>query len=114
MILTMHYALDSGSDSRNIVALSFQIIEGLFTSIPTFIGTQLDNVFSACLSTELLGLTASKEGPAAKARASLLSAASKKLPAKTIYPAIIRLHASLDESIKEVSGFVLSLMNEVY
>lgn len=49
-----------------------------------------------------MSLTAIKDSPAAKARAALLSTASKKLPAKTVYPAIIRLHAGLDGETKEV------------
>lgn len=73
-------------------------------SIPTFIGAQVDKVFSAALSPEILSLSEEKHGAAAKARAVLLSTAAKKLPAKSLYPAIIRLHASLDGSSKEVSG----------
>lgn len=73
-------------------------------SIPTFIGAQVDKVFSAALSPEILSLSEEKHGAAAKARAVLLSTAAKKLPAKSLYPAIIRLHASLDGTSKEVSG----------
>lgn len=71
-------------------------------SIPTFIGAQVDKVFGAALSPEILSLSEEKHGAASKARALLLSTAAKKLPAKTLYPAIIRLHASLDGAAKEV------------
>lgn len=90
--------------SQSTVTAAFEILEGLFTSIPSFIGGQLDNVFSAALSPEILSLTIDKESKSARARASLLSTASKKLPAKTVYPAIIRLHAKLDGESKEVSN----------
>lgn len=72
-------------------------------SIPTFIGGQADKVFSAALSPEILSLSEVKHSGASKARVILLSTAAKKLPAKTLYPAIIRLHASLDGTSKEVS-----------
>ena len=89
-----------------IVSTAFEILEGLFTSIPTFIGAQLDKVFEAALSADILSLTEAKDGVAAKARAQLLSTAAKKLPAKTLYPAIIRLHASLDGTAAEVRSSI--------
>lgn len=84
-----------------IVTAAFETIEGLFSSIPTFIGAQVDRVFEAALSSDILSLSENKD--ASKARALLLSTAAKRLPAKTLYPAIIRLHASLDGTSKEVS-----------
>lgn len=51
-----------------------------------------------------MSLTSIKDSAAAKARAALLSTASRKLPAKTVYPAIIRLHEKLDGERKEVSN----------
>lgn len=78
-------------------------------SIPTFIGGQVDKVFSAALSPEILSLSEEKHSAASKARALLLSTAAKKLPAKTLYPAIIRLHASLDGASKQVGRRICSL-----
>lgn len=95
------FPLDPSVNS-NIVCSAFEILEGLFTSIPTFIGSQLDKVLEACLSTDILSLTELFEGPASKARAALLSTAAKKVPAKSLYPSIIRLHASVDLTTKEV------------
>lgn len=95
------------SITSHIVISAFEILQGLFTSIPTFIGGQLDKVFDAALSIDILSLTEDKESGPAKARAHLLSTAAKKIPAKTLYPAVIRLHASLDGVSKEVSSGVL-------
>jgi hypothetical protein len=95
----------------SIVIAAFEMVEGLFSSIPTFIGAQVDKVFDAALSADILTLTEIKDSPATKARALLLSTAAKRLPAKTLYPAIIRLHASLDGAAKEV-GHVLCPLSE--
>ena len=81
---------------------AFQTLEGLFSSVPTFIGGQLDKVFTAALSSDIMSLSSGKSGAVPKARASLLSTAARKLPAKTLYPAIIRLHASLDGNARAV------------
>lgn len=94
--------------TSQIVISAFDILQGLFTSIPTFIGSQLDKVFDAALSLDILSLTEDKESAPAKARAHLLSTAAKKIPAKTLYPAVIRLHASLDGKAKEVSRELVS------
>ncbi|ORY85937.1 U3 small nucleolar RNA-associated protein 10 [Leucosporidium creatinivorum] len=104
-------AQDPFSAAANVVTASFQVIEGLFMSIPTFIGAQVDKVFSAALSPEILSLSEEKHGAAAKARAVLLSTAAKKLPAKALYPAIIRLHASLDGASKEPILGLLDVLN---
>ncbi|GAA5827854.1 hypothetical protein JCM11251_007703 [Rhodosporidiobolus azoricus] len=80
----------------DLVTGAYSTLEGLFSSVPTFIGSQLDRVFSASLSPEVMALSEDKSSAPAKARAALLSTAARKLPAKTLYPAIVRLHASLD------------------
>ncbi|GAA5842726.1 hypothetical protein JCM3766R1_005764 [Sporobolomyces carnicolor] len=79
-----------------LVVGAFETLEGLFTSVPVFIGGQLDKVFAAALSKDIMALSSGKSGAIPKARAALLSTAARRLPAKTLYPAIIRLHASLD------------------
>ncbi|GAA5903947.1 hypothetical protein JCM5296_002463 [Sporobolomyces johnsonii] len=90
---------------------AFETLEGLFSSVPTFIGAQLDKVFAAALSTDIMAMSAGKSGAVPKARAALLSTAAKKLPAKTLYPAIIRLHASLDGTVREPILGLLDLLN---
>lgn len=87
-----------------LVVGAFETLEGLFTSVPVFIGGQLDKVFAAALSKDIMALSSGKSGAIPKARAALLSTAARKLPAKTLYPAIIRLHASLDGKSRTVSG----------
>ncbi|KAK4702660.1 U3 small nucleolar RNA-associated protein 10, partial [Phenoliferia sp. Uapishka_3] len=104
-------ATDVANASEAIVTTSFQILEGIFMSIPTFVGSHLDKVFDASLSSDILSLTADKDSAAAKARTLLLSTAAKKLPAKTLYPAVIRLHASLDGTDKEPILGLLDLLN---
>lgn len=58
-----------------------------------------------------MSLSEVKGSPPAKARAALLSTAAKKLPAKTIYPAIVRLHASLDGTQREPLLGLLDVLN---
>lgn len=99
------------SAATALISGAYSTLEGLFSSVPTFIGGQLDKVFSAALSPELMSLSHVKGASAAKARAALLSAAAKKLPAKTLYPAIIRLHASLDGKQREPLLGLLDLLN---
>lgn len=94
--------LDLDSATEAVVTSAFQILEGLFMSIPTFVGAQLDKVFEAALSPEILSLTQDKDASAAKSRALLLSTAAKRIPAKTLYPSIIKLHATLSGTDKEV------------
>ncbi|BGP43235.1 snoRNA-binding rRNA-processing protein utp10 [Rhodotorula kratochvilovae] len=94
-----------------LISGAYATLEGLFSSVPTFIGAQLDKVFSAALSPELMSLSRTKGASAVKARAALLSTAAKKLPAKTLYPAIIRLHASLDGTEREPLLGLLDLLN---
>jgi hypothetical protein len=88
----------------DLVVGAFSTLEGLFSSVPVFIGGQLDKVFTAALSSDIMALSSGKTGPVPKARALLLSTAARKLPAKTLYPAIIRLHASLDGKSRAVSS----------
>ncbi|GAA5959351.1 hypothetical protein JCM21900_000701 [Sporobolomyces salmonicolor] len=90
---------------------AFETLEGLFSSVPTFIGAQLDKVFAAALSSDIMAMSAGKSGAVPKARAALLSTAAKKLPAKTLYPAIIRLHASLDGTVREPILGLLDVLN---
>ncbi|GAA5867626.1 hypothetical protein JCM8547_001319 [Rhodosporidiobolus lusitaniae] len=85
----------------DLVTGAYSTLEGLFASVPTFIGGQLDKVFSASLSPDVMALSEVKGSRPSKARAGLLSTAAKKLPAKTLYPAIVRLHASLDGTQRE-------------
>ncbi|GAA5933796.1 hypothetical protein JCM3775_000286 [Rhodotorula graminis] len=94
-----------------LISGAYSTLEGLFSSVPTFIGGQLDKVFAAALSPELMSLSRVKGASAAKARAALLSTAAKKLPAKALYPAIIRLHASLDGKEREPLVGLLDLLN---
>ncbi|GAA6009387.1 snoRNA-binding rRNA-processing protein UTP10 [Rhodotorula paludigena] len=93
-----------------LVSGAYATLEGLFSSVPTFIGAQLDKVFSAALSPELMSLSA-QGASIAKSRAALLSTAAKKLPAKTLYPAIIRLHASLSGNERDPLLGLLDLLN---
>jgi len=58
-----------------------------------------------------MSLSSGKSGAVPKARAALLSTAARKLPAKTLYPAIIRLHASLDGNARAVSLYLWNLNN---
>ncbi|SCV73190.1 BQ2448_7115 [Microbotryum intermedium] len=76
----------------------FEMLEGLFSSIPTFIGVHADKVFQIALSADVLALAGTKETTASKARVALLSTAAKRLPSKVLYPSIIRIHASLGSS----------------
>ncbi|GAA5903331.1 snoRNA-binding rRNA-processing protein UTP10 [Sporobolomyces salmoneus] len=93
----LHAQAKAGTEAvTDLVVGAFETLEGLFTSVPVFIGGQLDKVFSASLSSDIMALSSGKTGAVPKARAALLSTAARKLPAKTLYPAIIRLHASLD------------------
>ncbi|KAI5481102.1 U3 small nucleolar RNA-associated protein 10 [Pseudohyphozyma bogoriensis] len=103
-------ASHAATSSASLVSAAYSILEGLFTSIPTFIGAQLDKVFTAVLSPEFVGLSL-YSASSGKARASLLSTAAKKIPAKTLYPAIVRLHAGLDLSRKEPLLGLLDLLN---
>lgn len=68
-------------------------------------------MFSAALSTDIMALSTIKGSAAAKSRAALLSTAAKKLPAKTLYPAIIRLHASLSAVERDPMLGLLDLLN---
>ena len=101
-------ARDVAGATVALVAGAFAVLEGLFVSIPTFIGANLDKVFEAALSEDIIELT--KEGPAARARGSLLSTAAKRVPAKTLYPAIIRLHATLAAGA-QTRGPLLALLD---
>lgn len=92
---------DPATASPSVVASAFRILEALFASIPTFIGTQLDTVLKAILSSEVIHLTLN-DVHSAKARIMLLSTSAKRLPAKTLYPSIIRLHATLELTEKTV------------
>ncbi|GAA5877943.1 hypothetical protein JCM16303_002787 [Sporobolomyces ruberrimus] len=93
----LHAQAKAGAEAvTDLVVGSFEALEGLFSSVPVFIGGQLDKVFTAALSGDIMALSSGKSGAVPKARAALLSTAARKLPAKTLYPAIIRLHASLD------------------
>ncbi|GAA6007531.1 hypothetical protein JCM11491_004197 [Sporobolomyces phaffii] len=93
----LHAQAKSGAEAVTDLAVgAFETLEGLFSSVPVFIGGQLDKVFAAALSSDIMVLSSGKSGAVPKARAALLSTAARKLPAKTLYPAIIRLHASLD------------------
>ncbi|BGP19830.1 hypothetical protein JCM10213_003139 [Rhodosporidiobolus nylandii] len=92
----------AGADAVvDLVTGAYATLEGLFSSVPTFIGGQLDKVFSASLSPAVMALSDVKGSAPSKARAALLSTAAKKLPAKTLYPAIVKLHASLDNKQRE-------------
>ncbi|BGP27409.1 U3 small nucleolar RNA-associated protein 10 [Rhodotorula toruloides] len=95
----------------SLVTGAYDTLEGLFSSVPSFVGGQLDKVFSAALSTDIMALSTLKGSAAAKSRAALLSTAAKKLPAKTLYPAIIRLHASLSPSERDPMLGLLDLLN---
>lgn len=95
-------ALDAEAAVVPIVTGAFIALEALFIAVPNFIGAQIDNVLAAVLSPRLFLLTEEKTGDAAKARASLLSTAAKKLPAKSIFPAIIRQHAAITGTEKQV------------
>ncbi|GAA5888324.1 hypothetical protein JCM6882_008581 [Rhodosporidiobolus microsporus] len=87
----------AGADAViDLVTGAYATLEGLFSSVPTFIGGQLDKVFTASLSPAVMSLSEDKTSAPSKARAALLSTAARKLPAKTLYPAIVRLHASID------------------
>ncbi|GAA5839039.1 hypothetical protein JCM9279_002573 [Rhodotorula babjevae] len=99
------------SGASALISGAYSTLEGLFSSVPTFIGGQLDKVFAAALSPELMSLSRVKGASATKARAALLSTAAKKLPAKALYPAIIRLHASLDGKEREPLLGLLDLLN---
>ncbi|GAA5862132.1 hypothetical protein JCM3774_006186 [Rhodotorula dairenensis] len=99
------------SSVATIVSGAYETLEGLFVSVPAFIGAQLDKIFSAALSTEVMALSAHRGAQVAKARATLLSTAAKKLPAKTLFPAIIRLHASLSGEEREPLLGLLDLLN---
>ncbi|GAA5990412.1 hypothetical protein JCM10908_007359 [Rhodotorula pacifica] len=102
----------AGADSvAAIVSGAYETLEGLFVSVPAFIGGQLDKIFSAALATEVMALSAHKGAQVTKARATLLSTASKKLPAKTLFPAIIRLHGSLSGQEREPLLGLLDLLN---
>lgn len=83
----------------------------MFVSVPAFIGGQLDKIFSATLSTDIMALSSSSGQAVVKARATLLSTAAKKLPAKTLFPAIIRLHASLGSTERAPLLGFLDLLN---
>lgn len=79
--------------------------------MPAFIGGQVDKIFKTALSTAVMGLSTSHGPAVAKARATLLSTAAKKLPAKTLFPAIIRLHASLSQDERSPLLGLLDLLN---
>ncbi|KAK4052295.1 snoRNA-binding rRNA-processing protein utp10 [Microbotryomycetes sp. JL221] len=83
---------------QGLASGALQVLEGLFSSVPTFIGTQLDNVLVALVSDNVIELTSDKLTISAKARASLISTAAKKLPSKTLFPAIVRLYDSIGDS----------------
>lgn len=93
------------------MAGAYETLEGLFVSVPAFIGGQLDKIFSAALSTDVMALSAHRGAQVTKARATLLSTAAKKLPAKTLFPAIVRLHASLSGREREPLLGLLDLLN---
>lgn len=99
------------SSVEAIVAGAYETLEGLFVSVPAFIGGQLDKIFSAALSTDVMALSAHRGAQVTKARATLLSTAAKKLPAKTLFPAIVRLHASLSGREREPLLGLLDLLN---
>lgn len=99
------------SAAVSLVTGAYDTLEGLFSSVPSFVGGQLDKVFSAALSTDVMALSTIKGSAAAKSRAALLSTAAKKLPAKTLYPAIIRLHASLSATERDPMLGLLDLLN---
>ncbi|GAA6060808.1 hypothetical protein JCM10212_000581 [Sporobolomyces blumeae] len=108
----LHSQAKAGFDAIADLAVgAFETLEGLFSSVPLFIGGQLDKVFSATLSKDIMALSSGKSGAVPKARAALLSTAAKKLPAKTLYPAIIRLHASLDGTSRAPLLGLLDLLN---
>ncbi|KAK4048437.1 snoRNA-binding rRNA-processing protein utp10 [Microbotryomycetes sp. JL201] len=94
---------------RKTAPAGLRVLEGLLSSIPTFIGGQLDKIFAALVSDELVDKGAA--GPVSKARASLISTAAKKLPSKTLFSAIVRLHASIDESEQAPLLSVLDVLN---
>ncbi|GAA5979224.1 hypothetical protein JCM11641_001966 [Rhodosporidiobolus odoratus] len=95
----------------DLVTGAYATLEGLFSSVPTFIGGQLDKVFTASLSPAIMSLSSDKSMPASKARAALLSTAAKKLPTKTLYPSIVKLHASLDNKEREPLLGLLDVLN---
>ncbi|GAA6036252.1 hypothetical protein JCM8097_006859 [Rhodosporidiobolus ruineniae] len=95
----------------DLITGAYSTLEGLFSSVPTFVGNQLDKVFSASLSPDVMALSDIKGTAAAKARASLLSTTAKKLPAKTLYPAIVRLHASLSGTERAPLLGLLDVLN---
>ncbi|BGP11136.1 snoRNA-binding rRNA-processing protein utp10 [Rhodotorula toruloides] len=108
----LHAQAKAGTSAAvSLVTGAYDTLEGLFSSVPSFVGGQLDKVFSAALSTDVMALSTIKGSAAAKSRAALLSTAAKKLPAKTLYPAIIRLHASLSATERDPMLGLLDLLN---
>ncbi|KAM0756059.1 hypothetical protein T439DRAFT_308506 [Meredithblackwellia eburnea MCA 4105] len=93
----------------SLVETAFRVLEGVFTSVPTFVGGQLDKVFQATLSPAIL--SAPQDGPVSKSKAALMSTIAKKLPAKALYPAIVRLFGSQsgDDSVATLG--LLDLLN---
>lgn len=100
--------------SDPVTSRAFEVIEGLFVAVPGFIGSQIDNVLTAVLSPEVALLAEDKHSDGFAARASLLSTAAKKLPAKTMFPAIIRQYSSIDGTQAQVSSGRLSSLYDIY
>ncbi|SDA02509.1 BZ3501_MvSof-1269-A2-R1_Chr12-3g03653 [Microbotryum saponariae] len=95
---TLHSVAKQPAGLSAIAAPIFETLEGLFSSIPNFIGAHTDKVLQLTLSPDVLVLAGTKGTAVSKARAALLSTAAKRLPAKVLYPSIIRMHASLGSS----------------
>ncbi|GAA6015436.1 hypothetical protein JCM10207_008593 [Rhodosporidiobolus poonsookiae] len=111
LALLQEQAKAGASAVTDLAIGAYATLEGLFSSVPTFIGGQLDKVFGAALTPEIMALSGDKTSAVGKARAALLSTAAKKLPAKTLYPAIVRLHASLDGTRREPLLGLLDVLN---
>ncbi|KAM0786108.1 hypothetical protein ACM66B_006918 [Microbotryomycetes sp. NB124-2] len=104
------FAIGLVKDARAAPA-GLRVLEGLVSSIPTFIGGNLDKIFAALVSNEIIDAVSADISSVAKARASLISTAAKRLPSKTLFAAIVRLHASLDESDQASLLSVLDILN---